>query len=152
MGRILTDISILFCWQPTILHLVTPLIAFLVNSPLVTKDDFKSINTVFGGAAPIGSTLIGRLFKKADKVMSFQEGYGMTEMSPCNKSILTFVFSQSKAYAGLEVSSPRHLAARGPCPPVIFKNCGPCPPVPASSKVGLPGPARGQHRAARGPN
>jgi hypothetical protein len=28
----------------------------------------------------------------------------------------------------------------------------PCPPVPADSKVGLPGPARGQQRAARGPN
>ncbi len=52
----------------------------------------------------------------------------------------------------VEVRSQWHLAARCPCPPVILKNCGPCPPVPAISKVGLPGPVRGQQRASRGLN
>jgi hypothetical protein len=33
---------------------------------------------------------------------------------------------------------------------MILKNCGPCPPVPANSKAGLLGPARGEQRAARG--
>ena len=69
------------------MHVVTPIIALMINSPLVTQDDFKSLNTILGGAAPIGPTLINRLLEKAGKPIAFQEGYGMTEMSPCKEAI-----------------------------------------------------------------
>jgi hypothetical protein len=40
----------------------------------------------------------------------------------------------------VEVSSPWHLAARGPCPPVIFKNCGPCHARKFEKRAARPGP------------
>ncbi|CAL8097190.1 unnamed protein product [Orchesella dallaii] len=68
--------------KPTCVHLVPPLIAFMANSPEVTKNEFVSINAIMGGAAPIGEALITRLLEKAGKYFFFQEGYGMTESSP----------------------------------------------------------------------
>ncbi|ODM98582.1 4-coumarate--CoA ligase 2 [Orchesella cincta] len=68
--------------KPKCVHLVPPLIAFMANSPDVTKNEFVSIRAIMGGAAPIGEALITRLLEKAGKYFFFQEGYGMTEMSP----------------------------------------------------------------------
>jgi len=68
--------------QPTCIHLVPPLIGFMANSPEITKNEFVSINSIMGGAAPIGEALISRLLEKAGKYFFFQEGYGLTELSP----------------------------------------------------------------------
>lgn len=54
----------------------------MANSPDVTKAEFESINAIMGGAAPIGEALVTRLLEKAGKYFFFQEGYGMTELSP----------------------------------------------------------------------
>jgi len=64
------------------MHLVTPLISFIVNNPEITKKELEQISVITGGAASIGKTLINRLIEKAGKYIFFQEGYGMTEMSP----------------------------------------------------------------------
>jgi len=50
---------------------------------MVTTEDFASVNVVVGGAAPIGPTLINGLIQKANKPIQYQEGYGLTELSPC---------------------------------------------------------------------
>jgi acyl-CoA synthetase (AMP-forming)/AMP-acid ligase II len=68
--------------KPTALHLVTPLISYIVNTPEFTKEDLAPVNTIKAGAAPIGQSLINKLLKKAEKEFTFQEGYGMTELSP----------------------------------------------------------------------
>jgi 4-coumarate--CoA ligase len=64
------------------LHIVPPLISFFGVSPEVTSKDFESVIGVLGGAAPIGTAVINLLFEKAGKKLIFQEGYGMTELSP----------------------------------------------------------------------
>lgn len=59
-----------------------PLISFMANTPEIGKPEFESIKTIMGGAAPIGEALISQLLDKAGKYFFFQEGYGMTELSP----------------------------------------------------------------------
>lgn len=54
----------------------------MANSPELGKKEFESIRVIMGGAAPIGEALISRLLDKAGKYFFFQEGYGMTELSP----------------------------------------------------------------------
>ncbi|XP_021962744.1 probable 4-coumarate--CoA ligase 3 [Folsomia candida] len=66
--------------RPTVLHLVTPLISFLCQSPEITPDDLKHTRGTVAGAAPIGKTLIERFITKFDQYMFFQEGFGMTEL------------------------------------------------------------------------
>jgi len=72
----------------TILHLVTPLISFLVNHPQVGSKELKKLDAVVGGAAPIGNVLISKLLEKAGHYVFFQEAYGMTELSPCSHMVL----------------------------------------------------------------
>ena len=76
-----TYLAALITHRPQFLHLVPPLIGFLATHPAVTSDHLSSITTIFGGAAPVGKTLLGLLKQKAPHVR-FREVYGMTEMSP----------------------------------------------------------------------
>jgi len=68
--------------KPTIWHLVTPLINLIANSPDYTKKEFEPMHTIVGGAAPIGKLLVEQVLKKSGKYFTFQEVYGMTELSP----------------------------------------------------------------------
>lgn len=61
----------------------------MANSPEFTSKEFESINAIMGGAAPIGEVLIQRLLAKAGKYFFFQEGYGMTELSPVSHILPT---------------------------------------------------------------
>lgn len=69
-------------YEPTILHLVPPLMNMLAASPEYGQKEFEKIHTIVGGAAPIGPALIEKLLQKAGKYFLFQEAYGLTELSP----------------------------------------------------------------------
>ncbi|ODM92779.1 putative 4-coumarate--CoA ligase 3 [Orchesella cincta] len=74
--------------KPTAFHLVTPLINHMVNSNNYGKNELAHAHTVLGGAAPIGASLIEKLLDKAGKYFFFQEGYGMSELSPVSHVLL----------------------------------------------------------------
>merc|ERR1719219_1575279 len=75
----------LVTYRPTWLNLVPPLVSFLSTHPVVKSDYLKSVVTVTGGAAPFGPALIEKFMEKvAPNVVSFREGFGMTESSPCS--------------------------------------------------------------------
>ncbi|XP_021952713.1 probable 4-coumarate--CoA ligase 1 [Folsomia candida] len=67
--------------KPTLLHLVTPLMQFLLHNPDVTKKDLETVKGSVAGGAPTGKTLISRYLEKFDHGMIYQEAYGMTEIS-----------------------------------------------------------------------
>ena len=67
--------------KPTVMHLVTPLISYLTQTPQCTSADLEATHTIIGGAAPIGAGLIHKMLEKAGKYIFFQEGYGLTEMT-----------------------------------------------------------------------
>ncbi|CAG0894009.1 unnamed protein product [Cyprideis torosa] len=73
-------------YRPTVLHLVPPLLNFLLNYPDAKADDFTSIRVFLCGAAPVSSNLFfysSRFLHKALSVRALiPEGYGMTEASP----------------------------------------------------------------------
>lgn len=69
--------------QPTLLHLVPPLVSFLGHHPGLTKDSMHRLHTLFCGAAPLGASAANRLMQRIDKPdLLFMEGFGMTETSP----------------------------------------------------------------------
>ncbi|XP_037036735.1 probable 4-coumarate--CoA ligase 1 [Bradysia coprophila] len=65
----------------SILHLVPPIILFLGGHPSITPKHVESVRVVVSGAAPIGSSDVERLIKKAPQC-DFIQGYGLTETSP----------------------------------------------------------------------
>ncbi|CAG7723148.1 unnamed protein product [Allacma fusca] len=91
--------------RPTIMHMVTPLINFMVNSADFTSKEFEATETVIGGAAPIGPSLINQLLEKANKHMLFQEGYGMTELSPVSHFSPLWTNNQKVGSCGCPVPS-----------------------------------------------
>jgi len=54
----------------------------MVNSPEFGKEELKDVHAIVASAAPIGKSLANRFLDKAEKYIFFQEGYGMTELSP----------------------------------------------------------------------
>lgn len=69
--------------QPTLLHLVTPLMQFLLHNPDVTKKDLETVKGSVAGGAPTGKTLISRYLEKFDHGMIYQEG----NVCNCNNSL-----------------------------------------------------------------
>ncbi|XP_021965255.1 4-coumarate--CoA ligase 1 isoform X1 [Folsomia candida] len=74
--------------QFTSIHLVTPLISFVINHPDLGREVFKNTNNIYSGATPSGEAMIQRLLEKIGHDVNFQEGYGMTELSPVSHSVL----------------------------------------------------------------
>jgi len=72
--------------QPTVWHLVPPLINFVTHSPDVLPEDFAETHTVVCGAASLGDKLITK-FQNKFKGVLLCEGFGLTEMSPCTHMI-----------------------------------------------------------------
>ncbi|CAG0888315.1 unnamed protein product [Cyprideis torosa] len=69
--------------QPTMLHLVPPMLNFLLNYPGIKSEDFASVRQFFCGAAPVPRNLVLALNSKFNLSKSyFAEGYGLTETSP----------------------------------------------------------------------
>ncbi|CAG7836377.1 unnamed protein product, partial [Allacma fusca] len=74
--------------KPTFLHLVPPLVSFIVANPAITKEDLAATHTLVCGAAAAGPVVINRLLEKAGDQIFFQEGFGMTESSGLSHIIL----------------------------------------------------------------
>jgi len=69
--------------QPTMLHLVPPLVSFLGHNNDWKKEAFHRMHTVFCGAAPLGAAAATKLMDRLDvQGLILQEGFGMTETSP----------------------------------------------------------------------
>ncbi|KAK4037206.1 hypothetical protein OUZ56_029246 [Daphnia magna] len=68
--------------QPTYLHLVPPLVSLLTNLPELKAKSYSRVHTIFCGAAPLGAPLAIKLLERFTHPVSFQEAYGLTEMSP----------------------------------------------------------------------
>ncbi|CAL4058647.1 unnamed protein product, partial [Meganyctiphanes norvegica] len=60
-------------------HLVPPLLHFLVNSPSATAEVLRHIKLIIIAAAPVSPTLTNEFKKKLGRNILFQEAYGMTE-------------------------------------------------------------------------
>ena len=74
-----TFVSAIKRHRPTMMHVVTPLISFLTQSPAVESSELSDTHTIFSTAAPAGPALITKLLEKAEKFVLFQEGFGTTE-------------------------------------------------------------------------
>ncbi|XP_042889302.1 4-coumarate--CoA ligase-like 9 [Penaeus japonicus] len=68
--------------QVGVLHLVPPLLQFLVAHPLVTSDDLASVRSTMCAAAPCPPLAAHAFKKKVPNKVFFQEVYGMTETMP----------------------------------------------------------------------
>ncbi|XP_055544507.1 uncharacterized protein LOC129729739 isoform X2 [Wyeomyia smithii] len=65
----------------TVLHVVPPIVMFMSQNDLVTKEHLQSLRNVFSGAAPMGALDAQRLIDKVSDLV-FAQGYGLTETSP----------------------------------------------------------------------
>ncbi len=57
-----------------VMHLVTPLIAFICQCKEFNAEDFKELRGVIAGAAPIGPSIIEQFVNIFDHYVMFQEG------------------------------------------------------------------------------
>ncbi|XP_068246763.1 probable 4-coumarate--CoA ligase 3 [Palaemon carinicauda] len=62
------------------LHLVPPLLNFLVKSPDITRETLSSVKSMLVGAAPVSPTEAMAFKDKFSEDIFIQEGYGMTEV------------------------------------------------------------------------
>ncbi|XP_042864137.1 4-coumarate--CoA ligase-like [Penaeus japonicus] len=62
------------------LHLVPPLLNFLLHSPSVTAESMAHLEHIVIGAAPVSQSAAQNFKDKVNKQIFFQEGYGMTEV------------------------------------------------------------------------
>ncbi|CAL4073818.1 unnamed protein product, partial [Meganyctiphanes norvegica] len=62
------------------LHLVPPILNFLVQSPAATSEALSSIRGIIIAAAPVAPSMAKAFKKKMDKDIVFQECFGMTEI------------------------------------------------------------------------
>lgn len=98
-----TFVKVLSEQQPTVLHLVPPIVNFMVNSSDVTPKHLESVRIVMSGAAPLGlyftlnknyrwkllfllhgtgRSEVDRFMESKAPQVKFSQGYGLTESSP----------------------------------------------------------------------
>lgn len=71
-------------YKPTVVPLVPPIISFLAKTPLMKSTDFDSVRIIACGAAPLGQNICEAFLERIHPhKVTFLEGYGMTESSPC---------------------------------------------------------------------
>jgi len=76
-------INVLRKYRPTWLHLVPPLVSFMVGHPDVKVDDLSSVKYIRSAAAPLSPNLAQQLMNKiGNPNTKLQESWGMTELSP----------------------------------------------------------------------
>ncbi len=68
-------------YRVTYAFVVPPIVLAFARHPLVDKYDLSSVRTLFSGAAPISAETADAACKRLG--CEFQQGYGMTETSPC---------------------------------------------------------------------
>uniref|UniRef100_A0A646QDR8 Luciferin 4-monooxygenase n=1 Tax=Hemiscolopendra marginata TaxID=943146 RepID=A0A646QDR8_9MYRI len=69
--------------KPNIMYLVPPLVNFLATYPELNVDDLRNLHTIVCGAAPLSKNIVSTLLDRLHpQPIAFQEGYGMTELSP----------------------------------------------------------------------
>ena len=68
-------------YRVTYAFVVPPIVLAFARSPLVDNYDLSSVRTLFSGAAPISSETAEAACRRLG--CEFQQGYGMTETSPC---------------------------------------------------------------------
>lgn len=70
-------------YKPTIVPLVPPLLNFISLREDVNVEDLRQIHTIFCGAAPLSKSLVTTFLDRIHpSTVTFQEGYGMSELSP----------------------------------------------------------------------
>uniref|UniRef100_T1J951 AMP-dependent synthetase/ligase domain-containing protein n=1 Tax=Strigamia maritima TaxID=126957 RepID=T1J951_STRMM len=73
----------LHVYKPNLLHLVPPLVHFLGCHPQLNVKDLCNLRLIACGAAPLSISIVKDLLQRIHpQTVSFQEGYGMTELSP----------------------------------------------------------------------
>ncbi|XP_068216230.1 uncharacterized protein [Palaemon carinicauda] len=83
-------IRIIRDFKVEVVHLVPPMLNFLIKSPAVTSKDLASMRCAICAAAPVPPSSAVALKEKAPNPILFQEGFGMTEalgthMTPLNQ-------------------------------------------------------------------
>ncbi|KAH9519672.1 putative 4-coumarate--CoA ligase 5 [Bulinus truncatus] len=68
--------------QISLAHLVPPLALFLSRNPEVLQYSLKSLKRIICGAAPLGPEVTAELLKRLDHDITFNQAFGMTELSP----------------------------------------------------------------------
>ena len=68
-------------YRVTYAFVVPPIVLAFARSPLVDNYDLSSVRTLFSGAAPISTETAEAACRRLGA--GFQQGYGMTETSPC---------------------------------------------------------------------
>lgn len=68
-------------YKVTHFPLVPPLLLWLVQHPMISKFDLKSLKTVLSGAAPVAPKIFEAAYEKL-ALTSAGQGYGLTEMCP----------------------------------------------------------------------
>lgn len=96
-----TFVSLLSKHNPTVLHLVPPIVTFMNNTNEVKLEHLKSVRMIMSGAAPLGIANISLLLTTIHSLLTvtgrseverfrdskapqvkFSQGYGLTESSP----------------------------------------------------------------------
>nr|XP_027211375.1 4-coumarate--CoA ligase-like [Penaeus vannamei] len=75
-----TFVSTITSHKMSTLHLVPPLLNFLLHSPSVTAESMAHLEHFVIGAAPVSPSAAQGFKEKLKKEIFFQEGYGMTEV------------------------------------------------------------------------
>ena len=73
-------------YRMTTLHLVPPLLLFLLNSPIMERYDLSSVTRIMIGAAPLDNQSQTSVQEKLERLYGHKvdvaQGYGLTETSP----------------------------------------------------------------------
>lgn len=82
-------------YKITHVHLVPPIINFLVKSNMPSTYDLSSLQTIYCGAAPLAKEVGDELMKKFPTLKTFQQAWGMTETSPIGTAM-----PENEAFSG----------------------------------------------------
>ncbi|XP_025829782.1 probable 4-coumarate--CoA ligase 3 [Agrilus planipennis] len=74
--------SVLEEHNPGLLFIVPPIVNFMNTTNMIKKECYKSLRSVFCGAAPLGPLDEAKFVEKAGKDVNMLQGYGLTETSP----------------------------------------------------------------------
>ncbi|XP_045606794.2 uncharacterized protein [Procambarus clarkii] len=75
-----TYIDLIYQHQIQTLHLVPPILNFLINSPKATPETMSHVKRIACGAAPVHPSAARALREKINSDAFFHEGWGMTEV------------------------------------------------------------------------
>ncbi|XP_023944494.2 uncharacterized protein LOC112050457 [Bicyclus anynana] len=65
------------------LFVAPPLVLLMTNHPLASPKIYRHVNSVINGAAGMAATDVERFLDKVQRNIRYNQGYGLTETSPC---------------------------------------------------------------------